>query len=324
MSPDFWLLWQGQAASVKAFMKTTPVVAPDDLSASVIAVPPLCRRADLSLDREENARLIAHLRAGGIRTLLYGGNANLYHIALSEYAALLAMLRDLAGDDLWMVPSVGPMYGTAMDQAAVLRDFQFPTAMMLPTLFPAKPAGVATAIRHFVERSGIQAVLYIKDENYITPALAAELVRDGLISWIKYAVVREDPAQDPYLSQLVQLVDPKSIVSGIGEQPALVHLRDFKITGFTAGCVCIRPDLSTAMLKAIQAGDEARAESLREIFKPLEDLRNAHSPILVLHHAVALAGVAQTGPVLPLLDALPAALHPAIEQAASALLAAKA
>jgi dihydrodipicolinate synthase/N-acetylneuraminate lyase len=183
---------------------------------------------------------------------------------------------------------------------------------------------VATAIRHFVERSGIQAVLYIKDENYITPALAAELVRDGLISWIKYAVVREDPAQDPYLSQLVQLVDPKSIVSGIGEQPALVHLRDFKITGFTAGCVCIRPDLSTAMLKAIQAGDEARAESLREIFKPLEDLRNAHSPILVLHHAVALAGVAQTGPVLPLLDALPAALHPAIEQAARALLAAKA
>ena len=53
----------------------------------------------------------------------------------------------------------------------------------------------------------------------------------------------------------------------------------------------------------------------------LEDLRNAHSPILVLHHAVELAGIAQTGPVLPLLTALPDKLLPKIEKAAKALLA---
>jgi dihydrodipicolinate synthase/N-acetylneuraminate lyase len=180
---------------------------------------------------------------------------------------------------------------------------------------------VATAIRHFVEKSGIKAVLYIKDEGYITPELAASLVNDGLISWIKYAVVKDDPAQDPYLSKLTSLVTTDLIVSGIGEQPAIIHLRDFGITGFTAGCVCIRPDLSTAMLAAIQSGDIARAEEIRTIFRPLEDLRNAHSPILVLHHAVALAGIAQTGPVLPLLTELPESLLPAIEQAAKALLA---
>jgi len=301
-------------------MKTTPVTS-EDLRRSVIAVPPLCRGDDLSLNREENGRLIQHLHAGGIRTLLYGGNANLYHIAPSEYPALLAMLRELAPDDLWMVPSVGPMYGTAMDQAAMLRDQGFPTAMLLPTLFPAKPEGVATAIRHWVEKSGIQAVLYIKDESYVTPELAAALVKDGLISWIKYAVVKEDPARDPYLDKLVSLVNPDLIVSGIGEQPAIVHLRDFRLAGFTAGCVCVAPQPSTDLLHAIQAGDFARAETLREIFLPLEDLRNTHSPILVLHHAVALAGVAQTGPVLPLLTSLPDSLLPAIEQAAKELLA---
>lgn len=306
---------------MRARMKTTPVNAPADLRSSVIAVPPLCRNADLSLSRAENEKLVNHMYAGGIRTLLYGGNANLYNIAPSEYPALLTMLREIAHEDLWMVPSVGPMYGTAMDQAAMLKDHEFPTAMLLPTLFPSKPAGVATAIRHFVERSGLKAVLYIKDEAYITPELAAELVNDGLISWIKYAVVKPDPAQDAYLSKLITLVNTDLIVSGIGEQPAIIHLRDFGITGFTAGCVCVKPQLSTDMMHAIHAGDYEKAEQLRALFRPLEDLRNAYSPILVLHHAVALAGIAQTGPALPLLTDLPAELLPAIEKAAKELLA---
>ncbi|MES2734900.1 MAG: dihydrodipicolinate synthase family protein [Verrucomicrobiota bacterium] len=300
-------------------MKTTPVT-PADLRSSVIAVPPLCRNADLSLSREENKKLIDHMYAGGIRTLLYGGNANLYNIALSEYDALLTLLTDLAPDDLWMVPSIGPMYGTAMGQAAILKDHQFPTAMLLPTLFPSKPAGVATAIRHLVEKAGMKLVLYIKDESYITPEHAAELVNDGLISWIKYAVVKPNPADDLYLTKLVSLVNPDLIVSGIGEQPAIIHLRDFGITGFTAGCVCVAPRLSMDLLRAIDAKDYDRAEQIREIFLPLEDQRNAHSPILVLHHAVALAGIAKTGPVLPLLTELPDELLPGIEKAAKDLL----
>lgn len=300
-------------------MKTTPITKAD-LSNSVIAVPPLCRNEDLSLADAENIKLIRHLEAGGIRTLLYGGNANLYNIAPSEFPKLLTILAENAGPDTLVVPSVGPLYGNILDQAAILRDFQFPTAMILPTLFPSKPAGVAKAVRHFVERSGLPAVLYIKDDAYVTPEIAAELVNDGLISWIKYAIVREDPTQDPYLSKLVTLVNPDLIVSGIGEQPAVVHLRDFGITGFTAGCVCVAPKLSMDLLRAIAAKDYAKAAEIQAIFKPLEDLRNAHSPILVLHHAVALAGVANTGPVLPLLTELPADLLPAIEKAAKELL----
>lgn len=300
-------------------MKTTPVTTAD-LRSSVIAVPPLCRNADLSLSREENKKLIDHLYAGGVRTLLYGGNANLYNIAVSEFDALLSLLTDLAPDDMWMVPSIGPMYGTALDQAAILRNHKFPTAMLLPTLFPSKPAGVATAIRHLAEKAGMKLVLYIKDESYITPEHAAELVNDGLISWIKYAVVKPNPADDLYLTKLVSLVNPDLIVSGIGEQPAIIHLRDFGITGFTAGCVCVAPRLSMDLLRAIDAKDYDRAEQIREIFLPLEDQRNAHSPILVLHHAVALAGVAKTGPVLPLLTELPDELLPGIEKAAKELL----
>ncbi len=46
---------------------------------------------------EENHHLIRQMEAGGIRTLLYGSNANLYHVAVSEYRDLLGMLAGLAG-----------------------------------------------------------------------------------------------------------------------------------------------------------------------------------------------------------------------------------
>lgn len=75
------------------------------------------------------------------------------------------------------------------------------------------------------------------------------------------------------------------------------------------------------MLRTLRARDYAGAEAIREEFRPLEDLRNAHGPIPVLHHAVALAGVAETGPFLPLLAPLDSALLPAIEEAAKDLLA---
>ena len=300
-------------------MKTTPIT-PADLRSSVIAVPPLCRKSDLTLADAENTKLIRHLERGGVTTFLYGGNANLYNIAISEYASLLEYLAGAAGADSIVVPSVGPFYGNIVDQAAILKEHKFPTAMILPTLFPSKPAGVQIAVRHFVERSGIPAVLYIKDEGYITPEAAAELVNDGLISWIKYAIVRQDTTKDAFLSKLITLVNPEIIVSGIGEQPAIIHLRDFGVNGFTSGCVCVAPAHSMRLMRAIHAKDYDLAEKIREDFRPLEDQRNTHGPIPVLHHAVALAGVSDTGAFLPLLAPLSEALLPGIEKAAKALL----
>ena len=301
-------------------MQTTPITYAD-LRSSVVSVPPLARKSDLTLNDVENTRLIKHLEAGGVRTFLYGGNANLYNIAVSEFGRLLEFLAGAVAEKSIVVPSVGPFYGNIIDQADILKGFKFPTAMILPTLFPAKPAGIQTAVRHFVERSGIPAVLYLKDENYMPPEAAAQLVNEGLISWIKYAIVRQDPAQDAYLSKLIDLVDRKLIVSGIGEQPAIIHLRDFGITGFTSGCVCVAPALSMKCMAAIHREDYAEAERIRAQFEPLEDLRNSLGPIPVLHHAVALSGVADTGPFLPLLAPLPDHLLPGIQKAATELLA---
>jgi dihydrodipicolinate synthase/N-acetylneuraminate lyase len=281
-------------------MNTDPI-APEMLASSVIAVPPLARDAELKICATENAKVIRHLEDGGIRTLLYGGNAVFHHIALAEYADTLAMLRNAADADTTVIPSVGPAFGTSLDQAAVLRDFDFPTAMVLPARDIATPEGVATGIRKFAEAYGKPIVLYIKFEGYLEPEHARALMDDGVVNWIKYAIVRDDPAQDDYLRQLVDCVDPQRIVSGIGEQPAIVHLRDFGVQGFTSGCVCIAPSLSMKMLAALKVGDYETAETIRQTFAPLENLRNAIHPIRVLHTATSEAAIANTGPIFPLL-----------------------
>lgn len=282
-------------------MNVAPIT-PEVLANSVIAVPPLARDAGLKVCIKENAKIIRHLEDGGVRTLLYGGNALFYHIALGEYAETLALLQENAGADTTVVPSVGPAYGTSMDQAAILREFEFPTAMMLPAREIATPDGVATGIRKFAEAYGKPIVLYIKFEGYLEPEHAKLLVEDGVINWIKYAIVREDPTQDDYLCRLVDLVDPEIIVSGIGEQPAIVHVNSFGVNSFTSGCVCVAPNLSSKMLQALKDGNLDAAESIRRTFAPLEDLRNDINPIRVLHAAVAEVGIAETGPILPLLD----------------------
>jgi len=292
----------------------------DRLTGSVVAVPPLARSRDLTLNEAENTKLIRHIEAGRIRTLIYGGNANFYHIAPSEYEQVIGYLAQAAGPDTLVIPSVGPAYGTTLDQAKVLRRYTFQTVMVLPHQGITTAGGVETGIKRFVQAAGIPALLYIKHDRYIEPENVRRLADEGLLSGIKYAIVRPDPAKDEYLRRLVQLVDPKIIVSGIGEQPAMVHMRDFHLAGFTSGCICVAPRLSGSMLDAIRAQDWAKAESIRQIFKPLEDLRNAINPIRVLHEAVGLAGIAETGPLIPLLSNLSESDHPAVREAAKELL----
>ena len=206
-----------------------------------------------------------------------------------------------------------------MDQAEIIKGTDYPTVMVLPHQGLTTSEGVVRGLSRFAEKIGKPIVVYIKYGDYLSVEGTKELVDSGIVSWIKYAIVREDPAVDPFLSRLVDVVDPRIIVSGIGEQPVIEHLVDFKVNGFTAGCVCARPDLSDRLLKAVQAGDLDLARKIQAIFKPLEDLRNGINPVRVLHEAVRLAGIADTGPALPLLSGVTPDQETAILAAVEAL-----
>ena len=285
-------------------------ISVDEL-ARVFAVPPLPRKRDArrSLDLDAAECVARHIEAGGITAYLYGGNAFLYHITLDEYETLLAWLAGFPASR-WAIPSVGPSFGRALDQAPLVRRHAFRTAMVLPCGDPRDARGIEAGIREIADALGLPLILYVKTEDGFGSDQAAgldaigRLIADGIAVAIKYAIVLDDPRKDDYLEGLLRRVDRTRIVSGMGERPAVVHLRDFGLPGFTTGSGCVSPGLCSALLTACQASDWAAADRLREAFMPLEDLRDAWGPARVLHHATELAGIAPTGPIPPFVSPL--------------------
>ncbi|MEK7830135.1 MAG: dihydrodipicolinate synthase family protein [Acidobacteriota bacterium] len=290
-------------------MKTTPITLED--RRGVFSVPPLARKdgARRAIDFDQNDLIVKHIASGGITRFLYGGNAFLYHLTLAEYSALLEWMSGFA-DDHWAIPSAGPSYGRAMDQAELLRKYNFPAVMLLPCADPRDAAGLEQGLREFADAAETKLILYLKEEDNFGKDkeagldVVAKLVDEGVCVGIKYAVVRQDPRQDAYLESLLTRVDRNLVVSGIGERPAVVHMRDWKLPGFTTGTGCIASRQSQQLFEACARGDFAEAEKLREIFIPHEDLRDAWNPAKVLHFATESAGVAKTGPLIPYLSAL--------------------
>jgi len=277
----------------------------------VFAVPPLARRNDISrsFDFTQNEAIVNHISRGGIKRLIYGGNAFLYHVSLREYEAMLEWLSGLPGD-LWLIPSAGPSFGRAIDQAELLRKYDVPCVMLLPCADPRDASGLEQGYREIADASGSKLILYLKEENNFGSDkeagldVVARLVQDGICVGIKYAVVRDDPKHDPYLEALLARVDRKYVISGIGERPAIVHMRDWKLSGFTTGSGCIAPLLSQKIFEACVSGDYEAASAIRERFIALEDFRDQLGPARVLHHAVDLAGIAKSGPISPYISGL--------------------
>lgn len=292
-------------------------------------VPPLCRNAEGALDFAESAKIVSYIAAGGIKNFLYGGNAFLYHHTLDEYGRLLEWLKNFP-EDHWMIPSAGPSFGRAMDQARLLRFYKFPAVMMLPCGDPRDAAGLERGYRAISELARTPLIVYLKDEHNLgSDKLAgldavARLVSDGVCVGIKYAVVRENPSVDPYLMALLERVDRKWVISGIGERPAIAHMRDFRLPGFTTGSGCIAPSLSRQIWEFNSIGEWDKAEQLRTKFLALEDIRDAQGPARVLHAAMELAGIAATGPIAPFVTPLDESQRKALGPVASELAAADA
>jgi dihydrodipicolinate synthase/N-acetylneuraminate lyase len=292
----------------------------------VFAVPPLARSAGngRAIDFEQNSRIVRYIAQGGISRFIYGGNAFLYHLTLAEYEQLLEWQADMQGDGQWLLMSAGPSYGRLMDQAPLLRRFAVPCVMILPCGDPRDATGLERGLREFAEAAGARLMIYIKEETNMGVHLMAgldtiaKLVDEGICVAVKYAVVRDDPSEDNYLDELLKRVDRSKVISGIGERPAVTHLRQWGLPGFTTGSGCIAPTLTAAVFRACRERDYAEAERVRGRFLEFEDLRDAWGPGRVLHHALEIAGIAHTGSIPPFISELSAEqknrIRPVVEE----------
>ncbi len=69
-----------------------------------------------------------------------------------------------------------------MDQVDVLKDFDFPTVMILPQKEIADAAGIATGIRRFAEAYGKPIVLYLKHDRWLPPEIVGHCIGMGLLA----------------------------------------------------------------------------------------------------------------------------------------------
>ena len=65
----------------------------------------------------------------------------------------------------WAIPSLGPSFGRAMDQARLLRRHAFRCAMMLPCGDPRDAAGMEAGLREIADAAGVPLILYLKSED---------------------------------------------------------------------------------------------------------------------------------------------------------------
>ncbi|MEZ4701917.1 MAG: dihydrodipicolinate synthase family protein [Rhodothermales bacterium] len=282
----------------------TQAITPKSLKSSVIAAPPLARKADLSVNHEENRKIIRFLEEGGLTTFLYAANANFYHVGLGEYASILEFLEETVSPNSTVIPAIGPAFGTMIAQARTLRRTAFPVALLLPATFAADSEGIEFGIRRLIDELGKPVIVEINQPDMMDPGDMHRLVRDGLVAAIVYSVRSENPIEDPYLRRLTDRIEPSTFVSGCGEFAAITHMRDFGMSTFVSGCVCVAPRLARKMHRAIQDGDYEIAENVRELFVPLDRIMEHYNPVRVVHEAVHLARIADAGALLPFLSNL--------------------
>lgn len=298
-------------------------LAPADYASSVVAVPPIALNADYSVNAGANEAIIKHIEAGGVDILLYGGNANLYHFGLDDFRAAMEAIKASVAPTTHLITSIGPDFGKAMAQVPIVRDLGLKNVMVLPTNFPADPAGVANGVRKLAAAFGSGLVLYLKRENYVDPDELAKLIAEKAVSFVKYAVEKPDAAKDPYLDAVVSAIGTEYLASGMGETPIHDHLGERKLTTYTSGAVCIAPTAASELLALYKAGRAAEAFELSRPFLEFEKIRLDLGGLQVLHDGVHLSGVADTGPLMPMVSNLPVDKLPPVEAAVAALKAAE-
>ena len=153
-------------------------------------------------------------------------------------------------------------------------------------------------MRKLADIYGRPIIAYVKDDGFIAAARPRQIRNDGAVC-ADQICDRSSPIQRsiPSSTNCSNTSIGASVISGIGERPAIAHLTHYKLAAFTSGSVCVAPALSTALLRALQRGDLEEAERLRALFIPLEDLRDKSFPLARSPCRRALAGIAETGPL---------------------------
>ena len=167
-------------------------------------------------------------------------------------------------------PASGPPSATPSTRRGCVSTARFPTRCCCRAATRATPPGLERGIREIADAAGVPLVVYLKEEDNFGRESDSRTGRGGparrVGTSLRHQVRRRaaDPSQDdPYLDALLARVDRRRVISGMGERPAVVHLRHRRLPGFTTGSGCVAPSLSQSIFDAASKGDWAAAEDVR-------------------------------------------------------------
>ena len=280
---------------------TRDAVTAEDLR-GLFAVPPLPRKSDArrTLDLDEAERVAKHIAAGRGHAL----PLRRQRLSLPRHARRVRIAARLAGRlparTRWAIPSLGPSFGRALDQAPAPATAFLPlrddASLRRPPRRPRHGGGPARGGRG--RRAAPRRLPEVRRRLRLGqgarprrggPPRERRRVRGRQVR----GRARPIPTKDSYLDGLLRRVDRRRVVSGIGERPAVVHLRDRRPRRASPPARAASPrGRARRFSRLLRRATGAKAERLWGYFQPLEDLRDAWGPARVLHQATELAGIA--------------------------------
>src|SRR5690349_18121629 len=121
-------------AGLAAAADAAKTLGSEDDVHDIYPVPPVAWSATgkRRLNSGENEKIFRFLLDQGIKKIVYGGNAMVYHLTLHQYSELIEWLSGRT-EQAEIMPAVGPSFGRALDHAAVARGHRFHSLLVLPS-----------------------------------------------------------------------------------------------------------------------------------------------------------------------------------------------
>lgn len=274
---------------------------PDGIGSGPIANMPIALTADLAVNIDASLQLVWHVRAGGVRTLLFGPSANFVSFGMAQFSAAVDVAKAAAVDGP-VILSIGPELGRMLDQAAIVERSGLRHIMVLPIHHPADTHGTADGIRHIAARLGHGVIVDLIRDSHVRPVTLRKLVDEGAVSAVRYSVAASNPGDDGYLDRVIEIMGRERVISGVGEPAAMDHLAVRRLATMTSGAAVIAPRNVQRTMGAIAAGDYESARTLMAPAIAFERVRTMLGSIQVLHDAVSFAGIAAMGPQMPMVS----------------------
>ncbi|WP_198368733.1 dihydrodipicolinate synthase family protein [Roseomonas rosulenta] len=234
------------------------------------------------------APIVARCVVAGVDALTVNGNTSeFYALTFTEAERMQAELPPIVAGRAKVVAGIGRSANEAVRLAARAKADGADAVMVHQPPDPfASPRGMTEYVRRVAEAAGLPAVLYLRNSGIGDVAIAALTALPGVIA-VKWA-----STDLMALARAMRAAPGMRFVCGLAEPwaPAMTALGT---QGFTSGLINVAPERSVAILRALRAGDMARANALISAVEPFEKLRAEEqngANVSIVKAALALMG----------------------------------